>query len=570
MAENFSSKTHGQNGVHESKGEGTVDEELSVGQNGTQHVKGGATTSEGLSIGQNGTQNIRGGVTVSEGLSIGQNSVQAIRGGATTGERSSIEHPSSKNYSTVAKFLTLPLQDDARVAVVMVPLPAQGHLNQLLHLSRLISMYNIQVHYIGSTTHIKQAKIRAHGFDPLTITKLHFHEFHQTPSFETPLPNPNASHKFPNQLMPSFYATSHLREPVCSLVRELLSTNIGKVVVIYDSLMKWVVQDLPQMPNTECYSFNSTSAFMIYSFLWELKGKPFHPGTENYEDIPTIGDCFPPEFWEFLKIQEQFDGKIDCGELYNSSRVIESLYLDLMAKEYDGMKQWAIGPFNPLEKNEKSKDSNKRHESLDWLDKQEPNSVIFVSFGTTTSLCDEEVKELAVGLEKSHQKFVWVLRDADKGDVFTSEVRKVQLPQGYEEGIKERGIIVRDWAPQLEILAHSSTGGFMSHCGWNSCMESMSFGVPIAAWPMHSDQPRNSQLVTKYLKIGLIVRPWASRDEHVTSEMVENAVKTLITSKEGDEMRKRAADLRNAIKKAVADGGINRAEMDSFIAHITR
>ncbi|OIT28895.1 zeatin o-glucosyltransferase [Nicotiana attenuata] len=436
---------------------------------------------------------------------------------------------------------------NSSIYVVMVPLPAQGHLNQLLHLSRLVSSYNIPVHYVGTTAHIQQAKIRAHGFDPLTITNIHFHEF-QTPPFETALPNPNASNKFPNHLMPSFYATFHLHEPVCALVRELLSKNHKKVV---------------------CYSFNSTSTFMTNSFLWEFKGKPLLPGTELYEDIPSILDCFPTEFWEFLTIQEQFDGKISCGELYNSSRVIESLYLDLMAKEYDGLNQWAIGPFNPLEPNATSKDSNKRHDSLHWLDKQEQNSVIFVSFGTTTSLSNEEVKEVAIGLEKSEQKFIWVLRDADKGDVFTSEVRKVQLPKGYEERIKERGIIVRDWAPQLEILAHSSTVGFMSHCGWKSCMENMSMGVPIAAWPMHSDQPRNSQLVTNYLKIGLIVRPWTRQDELVTSEMIENAVKTLMDSTDGDEMRKRAADLSNAIKKSVKNDGINRAEMDSFIAHIS-
>ncbi|XP_016465251.2 zeatin O-glucosyltransferase-like [Nicotiana tabacum] len=498
----------------------------------------------------------------------GQNGAQDAKSDSTAGERSSVEHPLSE-INTELKFLASSLQEADRVAVVMVPLPAQGHLNQLLHLSRLVSSYNIPVYYVGTIAHIQQAKIRAHGFDPLNITNIHFHEF-QTPSFETPLPNPNASNKFPNQLMPSFYATFHLREPVCALVRELLSKNLKKVVVINDNLMNWVVQDLPEMPNTECYSLNSTSAFFSYSFLWELKGKPVLPGTEYYEDIPSILDCFPTEFWEYLKIQEQFDGKIHCGELYNSSRVIESLYLDLMSKEKDGMKQWAIGPFNPLEPKETSKDSNKRHESLHWLDKQEQNSVIFVSFGTTTSLCDEEVKELAIGLEKSEQKFIWVLRDADKGDVFTSEVRKVQLPEGYEEKIKGRGIIVRDWAPQLDILAHNSTGGFMSHCGWNSCMESISFGVPIAAWPMHSDQPRNSQLVTKYLKLGLTVRPWTRRDELATSEMVENAVKTLMASPQGDEMRKRAADLSNAIKKSVTDGGVNRAEMDSFIAHITR
>lgn len=113
----------------------------------------------------------------------------------------SVGHPLSKNH-TVVKLLTPPLQDEVRLNVVMVPLPAKGHLYQLLHLSMLISMYNIPVHYIGITSYIQQANIRAHGFDPLTITNIHFHKFHQAPSFETPLPNPNASFKFPHQLLP--------------------------------------------------------------------------------------------------------------------------------------------------------------------------------------------------------------------------------------------------------------------------------------------------------------------------------------------------------------------------------
>ncbi|XP_049345397.1 zeatin O-glucosyltransferase-like, partial [Solanum verrucosum] len=205
-----------------------------------------------------------------------------------------------------------------------------------------------------------------------------------------------------------------------------------------------------------------------------------------------------------------------------------------------------------------------------WLDKQETNSVIYVSFGSTTTLSNKEIEELAIGLEKSMQKFIWVLRDADKGDVFAGEERRAQLPEGYEERIKGRGIIERDWAPQLEILAHPSTGGFMSHCGWNSCMESISMGVPIAAWPMHSDQPRNSQLVTKVLKTGLTVRHWEHWDELVASEIVENAVRTLMASPEGDEMRKRASELSIAVKQSVMDGEGYGAEMNSFIAHITR
>ncbi|KAK2992840.1 hypothetical protein RJ640_019322 [Escallonia rubra] len=202
--------------------------------------------------------------------------------------------------------------------------------------------------------------------------------------------------------------------------------------------------------------------------------------------------------------------------------------------------------------------------------RQDPSSVIFVSFGTTTSLADEQIKELAFGLEKSEQKFIWVLRDADKGDVFQEEVRRAELPQGYEERIQGKGMIVRDWAPQVEILGHPSTGGFMSHCGWNSCMESITMGVPIAAWPMHSDQPRNTVLITKVLKIGLVVRDWTRRNETVTSSTVEDVVRRLMASEEGDEIRKRAVELGAGVRRSVDEGGITRMELDSFIAHITR
>jgi len=65
---------------------------------------------------------------------------------------------------------------------------------------------------------------------------------------------------------------------------------------------------------------------------------------------------------------------------------------------------------------------------------------------------------------------------------------------------------VRGWAPQLEILSHSSMAVYMSHCGWNSCMESLSMGVPVMVWPMHSDQPWNAVLLTEILKVGILVR----------------------------------------------------------------
>ena len=184
---------------------------------------------------------------------------------------------------------------------------------------------------------------------------------------------------------------------------------------------------------------------------------------------------------------------------------------------------------------------------------------------------DKQIEELAIGLEQSEQKFIWVFRDADRGDVFINlEQRKVEFLKGFEERVKDKGLVVRDWAPQLEILCHPSTGAFMSHCGWNSCMESITMGVPIAAWPMASDQPRNTMLITSLLKVGLVVKDWSRRDQLVTSSTVENVVKTLMASKEGDEIRKRAADMGEAVRQAMDEGGVSRLELDSFITHITR
>ncbi|XP_059646271.1 zeatin O-glucosyltransferase-like [Cornus florida] len=460
---------------------------------------------------------------------------------------------------------------EAQVVVVMVPLPAQGHLNQLLQLSRLISAYDMPVHYVCTTTHIRQAKLRVHGWNPLDNANIHFHEL-STPAFISPPPNPNANIQFPSHLQPLLEASTQLRQPTAAIFRALSSTA-KRVIIIHDSLMSSVVQDVTCIPNAESYMFHSVSAFFTFFHFWEIMGKSFPVDAKILQDLPSEEGCYTPEFVEFIHTQVNC-WNFSSGYLYNSCKAIEGerVFIDLLAREEitQNMKQWAIGPFNPVEVCDEKKPSDQRHKCLEWLDKQVPNSVIFVSFGTTTSLSDEQIKELAIGLERSEQKFIWVLRDADKGDVFVGETRRAQLPKGFEERVEGKGMVVRDWAPQLQILGHESTGGFMSHCGWNSCMESISMGVPIAAWPMHSDQPMHTMLVTKLLKVGLVVKDWAHRKELVSSSTIETAVKRLMASKEGDDMRKRVVEMSGAVKRSVEEGGVSRMELDSFIAHITR
>ncbi|XP_074366348.1 zeatin O-glucosyltransferase-like [Apium graveolens] len=455
----------------------------------------------------------------------------------------------------------------SEVTVVMVPFPAQGHLNQLLHLSRLVASYNIQVHYVTTAIHCRQAKLRVQGWDSRATSLVKFHEF-PVPDFDSPPANPHLAFQFPSHLVPSFFSALHLRKQVAELL-SALSTTSRRVVVIYDFLIPYVGQDVALLPNGEAYCFHPLSAFRTFC---ETLGESCFEfiNDQVVKQLPCVATTLSSEAMEFFYKQQEDLIRYSSGALYNTCKAIEAPFLDALAKVND--KQWAIGPFNPVEICKAKDPSYVRHKCLEWLDKQVCDSVIFVSFGTTTSLTDKQVESLAIGLENSGQKFIWVLRDADKADIFLDDVRTYKLPIQYEERLElnGQGIIVRDWAPQLEILAHASTGGFMSHCGWNSCLESITMGVPIATWPMHSDQPHNALLVTEVLKIGVVVKDWALRDKLTEWLTIENAVRQLMASQEGEEIRKRTVELSMTVKKSVAEGGDTRAEIDNFVAHIRR
>ncbi|KAK4481694.1 hypothetical protein RD792_012602 [Penstemon davidsonii] len=335
------------------------------------------------------------------------------------------------------------------VAVVMVPLPCQSHLNQLLQLSIQMVSYGLSVHYIGSATHNRQAKLRTNGLKPNAMSKIQFHDL-PTPPIAAPDPDPNSFNKVPVHLWPATEAYMNLRQPIGSLLEEL-SSKTRRTVIIYDRMVSEAVRDAVLLPNAESYAFNCLSAFNLFFILWEAMEKPFKVEGE-LRHIPSMKEFIPEAALDFIvsnTIEER------AGDIHNTSIVVEKTYIDLMAREeISGKKQqWAIRPSLPTNFSSKN-GTESRHKCLKWLDKQAPRSVIYVSFGTTTSLTDEEAGELAMGLEQSKQKFLWVLRDADKADIFAGEARRIELPDGFEERVKEDGMVVRDWAPQLEILAH--------------------------------------------------------------------------------------------------------------------
>ena len=135
---------------------------------------------------------------------------------------------------------------------------------------------------------------------------------------------------------------------------------------------------------------------------------------------------------------------------------------------------------------------------LDWLDKHPRSSVLYICFGSQNSISPSQMIELAIGLEDSGKPFIWVIRPPVGFDM-KDEFGVDWLPENFEKRMAEsnQGLIVHKWAPQLEILSHKSTGAFLSHCGWNSVMESLCVGVPIIGWPMAAEQCYNSRMLTE-------------------------------------------------------------------------
>ena len=50
---------------------------------------------------------------------------------------------------------------------------------------------------------------------------------------------------------------------------------------------------------------------------------------------------------------------------------------------------------------------------------------------------------------------------------------------------------------------HPSVGGFLSHCGWSSTLESITNGVPMIAWPLYAEQRMNAMLLVEELGVAV-------------------------------------------------------------------
>ncbi|PON56509.1 UDP-glucuronosyl/UDP-glucosyltransferase [Parasponia andersonii] len=193
---------------------------------------------------------------------------------------------------------------------------------------------------------------------------------------------------------------------------------------------------------------------------------------------------------------------------------------------------------------------------ITWLDSQQPKSVIYVSFGSLTTVTKHDLLEFWHGLVNSEKRFLWIIRP----DLVAGEGGAGSVQAELAEMTRERGYIV-GWAPQEEVLAHPAVGGFLTHSGWNSTLESIVAGVPMICWPYLADQQINSRFVSQVWKLGLDMKDVCDR------KVVEKMVNDLMVEKR-EEFARSAAKMARVAEKSVNEGGSSYFNLELLIEDI--
>lgn len=198
-----------------------------------------------------------------------------------------------------------------------------------------------------------------------------------------------------------------------------------------------------------------------------------------------------------------------------------------------------------------------------WLNNKPKSSVIYVSFGSLASLQEKQIQEIALALKETNHYFIWVVRTLEE---------ESKLPKDFVQEIikSQKGLLVR-WSCQIEVLSNDSIGCFLSHCGWNSSIEALSFGVPIIGMPQWSDQLMNAKLIEDVWKVGIRLKLVLDDDGDeelgfVCREEIEDCIKQVMEGEKGKEMKRNALKWKDLAKEAISEGGTSDQSIDEFIS----
>ncbi|VVA27827.1 PREDICTED: anthocyanidin 3-O-glucosyltransferase [Prunus dulcis] len=379
---------------------------------------------------------------------------------------------------------------------------------------------------------------------------------------------------------------THVKDAVTKLLAESAQAELAGFVIDMFCTPMINVADEFQIPS---YLFFTSGAaglgfwFQLQS-LHDEQGKDVAEitGWDSELIVPSFINPVPAGVWPgMMREKEGATDFIDFaarfrqtkGILINTFRELEPHALRSLS---DGKfpPVYPVGPLLNLKSDDGhvgSDQSIQKSDILEWLDDQPPSSVVFLCFGSMGSFSEAQVKEIACALEKSRQRFLWSLRKPEpKGKVgMPSDYADVKgvLPEGFLDRTAGIGKVI-GWAPQVAILAHLAVGGFVSHCGWNSTLESLWCGVPIATWPMYAEQQLNAFALVKDLGLGVEIKMDYKQDSEVvvSAEEIERGIRRVM-EKDSD-IRARVKEISEKSKKALTDGGSSYSSLGRFLDQI--
>lgn len=366
-------------------------------------------------------------------------------------------------------------------------------------------------------------------------------------------------------------ASRSLREPFRDLLTKILKEGDdgqSSVMVIADFFFGWIGKVCKEIGVSSAI-FSASGAFGLgcYRSVWiNLPHKETKHDQFLLHDFPEAGEIEKTQLNFFML---QADGNDDWsvfmkknipgwsdfdGFLFNTVAEIDQIGLSYF-RRITGVPVWPVGPVL-LSRDKKAVGSRSMEEGVkSWLDSKPDHSVVYVCFGSMNSISQTHMLELAMALESSEKNFIWVVRPPIGAEVNKEFEMKEYLPEGFEERIKrsERGVIVKKWAPQVDILSHKATCVFLSHCGWNSILESLSHGVPLLGWPMAGEQFFNSILIEKH--IGVSVEVTRGKKCDIKCDEIVSKIKLVMEESEvGREIRKKAKEVKELVRRAMEDG----------------
>ncbi|XP_009608461.2 anthocyanidin 3-O-glucosyltransferase 5-like [Nicotiana tomentosiformis] len=461
--------------------------------------------------------------------------------------------------------------DRSQLHIAILSSPGMGHLIPVLVLgNRLAAHYNIKITILAITTSSSSAETEFLKKSTLTNEKKTIEII--------PIPSVDISHLINSSTKVFTQLRLMVREALPKIHSTIASMTHCPDALIVDIFCTQILPIAEEFKISK-YAYHPTTAWTLALAIYcqvfdkeiegeyvDLKDPLKIPGCKALRPddvVDPLLDRSDQQYEEYLKLGMEyaaFDGILINTWEDLEPETIKALRINEKLRSILKVPVFPIYPVGPLRR---TVETNEPDEVIQWLDKQNNESVLFVSFGSGGTLSTKQITELAWGLELSQQKFVWVVRPPSDGDADSAylnstgkETRGMSgyLPEGFLTRTKDMGLVVPMWANQVEILGHSSVGGFLTHCGWNSTVESLTNGVPMIAWPLYAEQKMNAAMLTE--ELGVAIRPAILPTKKlVKREEIQGMVRILMQTKEGKRIKEMAKKLKKSAENALSEGG---------------